>query len=587
MSKISNDKILEVFLEISKGTASKRKLESITGVSRKRIAAFMSMLSSKGYKPNDVLNFTEEELNLVFERNCHRKEFIEPDFKTCYEFLNPKGVYKKEQLPTLAEAWIEKYVKVHFSVPEDMLNVNSLKFNFLPDGCMSLSTFKTKYAQYSESIKAKYSGLSTTASIGESKPGFITEIDGVGDLLIWQDKDGNNQKARVFVSVLKFSGLIFIYACPRATTEDWARFIINSFKYFGGVTASIKADNDVALTTRRKIRTYAGKDKLDIEPNPTMCYLAKVYDCDFILAKPFMAREKGSVERAVKTVEGLIAKNDDLRNKKFNSLAEINELLESLANEFNSRPTSSGCSHRSYFEAFEKDCLKRLPSQEIILDNIRKAIVSARGYVRFLGNDYALSPEYIGQTVYCVENPRNKLQILNFFTMEVIETYSIDRKPHPNIMRYKNKHLMTLAERYALREYDDYKQLINQQCPLLSNELDKLFAYINGSTFVLNQVDKTELCNRVLKLCSEHVECYKELKEAIDLILSTNAKTSLQILKVLKDAISKDSKHKQFTKRKEVVRQVVLAGFNSAQSSNARNKDDFDQKWDEIEELEV
>ena len=80
MSKISNDKILEVFLEISKGTASKRKLESITGVSRKRIAAFMSMLSSKGYKPNDVLNFTEEELNLVFERNCHRKEFIEPDF---------------------------------------------------------------------------------------------------------------------------------------------------------------------------------------------------------------------------------------------------------------------------------------------------------------------------------------------------------------------------------------------------------------------------------------------------------------------------------------------------------------------------
>lgn len=53
-----------------------------------------------------------------------------------------------------------------------------------------------------------------------------------------------------------------------------------------------------------------------------------------------MAREKGSVEHAVKTVEGLIAKNDDLRNKKFNSLAEINELLESLANEFNSRPTS-------------------------------------------------------------------------------------------------------------------------------------------------------------------------------------------------------------------------------------------------------
>lgn len=29
-------------------------------------------------------------------------------------------------------------------------------------------------------------------------------------------------------------------------------------------------------------------------------------------------------------------------------------------------------------------------------------------------------------------------------------------------MRYKNKHLMTPAERYALREYDDYKQLINQ-----------------------------------------------------------------------------------------------------------------------------
>ena len=183
MSKISNDKILEVFLEISKGTASKRKLENITRVSRKRIAAFMSMLSSKGYKPNDVLNFTEEELNLVFKRNCHRKEFIEPDFKTCYEFLNPKGVYKKEQLPTLAEAWIEKYVKVHFSVPEDMLNVNSLKFNFLPDGCMSLSTFKTKYAQYSESIKAKYSGLSTTALLVKENLDLLRKLMGLETFL--------------------------------------------------------------------------------------------------------------------------------------------------------------------------------------------------------------------------------------------------------------------------------------------------------------------------------------------------------------------------------------------------------------------
>ena len=584
MSKISDDRIIDLFAKIADGQYNKSKLEKLTNISRRRIGVFICQLAVKGYKPSDVANFTEEQFEAVFHRSGGRKIFIEPDLALCYKFMHPKGVYKKHLMPTLAQAWLEMYVKPCFKVEPKLFNLNSLRFDYLPEGCMSFSTFKVRYKKYEESIKTKYSGLSNTASIGETAPGLIEEIDGVGNKLLWIDCDGNQQQARAFVAVLKFSGLMFIYACPKATTEDWARFIIASFKYFGGVPYCIKADNDVALTTRKLVTTYAGKSYYDIQPNPTMRYIANAYDSDFILTNTYRCREKGLVERCVKTAESLIEQSLELKNGRFNSLKEVNDVLTKLSEEHNNKINSSDYTHRSYFEEFERAHLKPLPMVENMLDTVKKAIVSSRSYVRFLGNDYAVPEELIGQTVYCMEIPGNKFNILDFLNLKVIATYTIDRKPHPSIKKHKSKELMSAAELYVSRGLDDFLKQAAIECPLLKDELQGLYKHIYAN-IELNDVDKTELCNRILKICVDHSTRYQEFRMAINFILDSKIDKAEKLLNIIKQVIIGEATTHTFTKREELKKQLQLAGFNSNQSKNVRSKEYFMQKFANAEEV--
>ena len=76
MSKISNDRIIDLFAKIADGQYNKSKLEKLTNISRRRIGVFICQLAVKGYKPSDVANFTEEQFEAVFHRSGGRKIFI-------------------------------------------------------------------------------------------------------------------------------------------------------------------------------------------------------------------------------------------------------------------------------------------------------------------------------------------------------------------------------------------------------------------------------------------------------------------------------------------------------------------------------
>ena len=231
-------------------------------------------------------------------------------------------------------------------------------------------------------------------------------------------------------------------------------------------------------------------------------------------------REKGLVERCVKTAESLIEQSLELKNGRFNSLKEVNDVLTKLSEEHNNKINSSDYTHRSFFEEFERDHLKPLPIVDTMLDTVKKATVSSRSYVRFLGNDYAVPNELIGQTVYCMEIPGNKFKILDFLNLKVIATYTIDRKPHPSIKKHKSKELMSAAELYVSRGLDDFLKLATIECPLLKNELQSLYKNIYAN-IELNDVDKTELCNRILKICVDHSTRYQEFRMAINFILDS------------------------------------------------------------------
>ena len=79
-------------------------------------------------------------------------------------------------------------------------------------------------------------------------------------------------------------------------------------------------------------------------------------------ARPRKPRDKAKVEVGVQVVERWILAR--LRNRRFFSLAELNQAIHELLEEVNRRVTKHlGASRRQLFEALDQPALKPLPGQ--------------------------------------------------------------------------------------------------------------------------------------------------------------------------------------------------------------------------------
>lgn len=120
---ITDSQIMELFTCISKlkedEVLNKAQLSRQTGISRKSIDRFIEQLKLKGYKPADVLKFSEHKLSSIVRDLGHRKDFKVPEWQAFYDFLHPARVYKHK--PKIEQAWLELYVKNNFDVDEEFL----------------------------------------------------------------------------------------------------------------------------------------------------------------------------------------------------------------------------------------------------------------------------------------------------------------------------------------------------------------------------------------------------------------------------------------------------------------------------------
>ena len=555
---------------------SKSKLEAKLKISRKRISRLMQIALEHNLDAKDIVAMSEQKLVEVFYSKGHRKEFVAPDYKGVHEFLNPPRTYKNK--PSLEQAWLELYVHPNFKVEADKLNVNYLRLGALPQKCMSLTTFKRGYKAYLCSLQKQYLHLSNTATIGESSPGAVCEIDGVGDALNYVATDGAAMQARVFCATLKYSGLLFAYACSKARTVDWAEFIVAAFRYFGGVPACIKSDNDVALTRREFVTTRKGKSFYTIKPNSTMKYLADAYSTDFILTNCASPREKGLVERNVLTIEREIKNCSKFKSQRFESLAAVNALLKSLCDDFNNKIVAT-CkySHRAFFELYEKEHLSPLPIIEPCFNQMKSNTVSQRGYVRYLGHDYFVGTERIGTTVYCIEKENDKLEILEYLTLNTIVTYTIDKTPCIRVKRIKAPQFLTEKERAVSRTLDEYVEIARTEHPTVAFSLTNLIRHI-FSNLNLNDVDRNQLCNRILQHCKRHVLESESLTNCMCYIISNQISTSHKILELLNQAVSANRRTVQITPKHDLKQEIAKRDDLDHQSSNVRGSEYYEQR---------
>ena len=163
---------------------------------------------------------------------------------------------------------------------------------------------------------------------------------------------GEIHRAEVFVGVLGASSYVFAQATWTQSLPDWIGAHINMLAFIDGVPRQIVSDNLRAGITRACF----------YEPlvNRTYADMASHYGTAVIPARPYKPRDKAKVEVGVQVVQRWILAR--LRNRRFFSLAELNQAIRELVDQLNDRPMRGwSTTRRALYEQLDRPALRALP----------------------------------------------------------------------------------------------------------------------------------------------------------------------------------------------------------------------------------
>ncbi len=212
----------------------------------------------------------------------------------------------------------------------------------------------TTYPNFWKYLSNHYPALlKRTVTLREFSPGTHCEVDWAGDKIAWWDARGRRHEAHVFIGILCHSQLLFAWAAPDERKSSWLTAHQKMYSAFGGVPRVTVPDN--LKTGVKKAHLY------DPDLNPAYTELATFYGTAVVPARVKRPRDKALVENGV----GLILRlfNWVYRDRKFHSLPEVNEALQTIATRINDRiHTRFRVSRRERFETLERVHLKPLPA---------------------------------------------------------------------------------------------------------------------------------------------------------------------------------------------------------------------------------
>ena len=163
---------------------------------------------------------------------------------------------------------------------------------------------------------------------------------------------GEVHRAEVFVAALGASSYIFAQATWTQSLPDWIGAHVAMLTAIGGVPRQIVSDNLRAGITRACF----------YEPlvNRTYADMATHYGTAVIPARPYKPRDKAKVEVGVQVVQRWILAR--LRNRRFFSLAELNQAIGELVEQVNDRVMRGwGTTRRALYEQLDRPALHELP----------------------------------------------------------------------------------------------------------------------------------------------------------------------------------------------------------------------------------
>ena len=261
--------------------------------------------------------------------------------------------------------------------------------------------------RYCQTLKA--SRVSHCATVRfETAPGKQAQMDW-GYLWHAVDSSGKKKQLYVFVCILSYSRTVYVEVTPDMKLPTLIDCHKRAFDYFGGIPDEIIYDNmkQVRLTP----------EKL----NPCFEDFAAYYGYAVKTCRPYRARTKGKVERAVKYF-----KRNFLPGRSFCSFADANaQSREWMENTANCRVHAT--TKQKPFDLLVKEELNNhysLPAYKLVKITERK--VSAEGYVRYNGNLYSVPPENVDKKV-TVEHVNSTIRVLAKDLIIAEHDYSSDK----------------------------------------------------------------------------------------------------------------------------------------------------------------
>lgn len=226
----------------------------------------------------------------------------------------------------------------------------------------------------------------------ETPPGEQAQVDWaeIGSFI---DGSGLRRKVHAFVMLLSYSRMLYVEFTLGMRIEELIRCHQNAFEYFGGWTHSILYDN------MAQVRLPSGK------LNPLMADFLSHHGIALKTCRPFRARTKGKVERAIRYL-----KDNFVRGREFADLADL-QLQGTVWQEEVANRRIHATTRQMPVELFGEEKLVPFGSGPKYCLSLRHdRTVSSDGFVHVGGSRYSVPPETVGQRVV-VEQGEQKIVV--------------------------------------------------------------------------------------------------------------------------------------------------------------------------------
>ncbi len=236
---------------------------------------------------------------------------------------------------------------------------------------------------------------------------------------------GEIRDVQIFVATLGASSYTYAEATWTQSLPDWIGAHTRAFAFLGGVPAQVVPDN---------LKSGVAKTCLyDPEINRTYADMAAHYGTAIVPARPRKPKDKAKVEVGVQVVERWILAR--LRNRRFFSLAELNQAIAELLGRLNGRITRHlGASRRQLYEEIDRPALKPLPDQ---------AYQYAEWKQRRAGLDYHVE---VAKHYYSVPHSLAKQKLWARITDRTVEIFHNGKRVAAHIRGSSNRRHTTVTE---------------------------------------------------------------------------------------------------------------------------------------------